>query len=83
MHCGGKAVAVVQDISPSVTAVHHLEWKRHLLHKSLFNDKVIALHIVTFICTVMHLQTGDSEDGRHHLQASNWRQWGRQGGTGN
>ena len=59
MHCGGKAVAVVQDISPSVTAVHHLEWKRHLLHKSLFNDKVIALHIVTFMCTVMHLGSAD------------------------
>ena len=25
MHCGGKAVAVVQDISPSVTKVHLLE----------------------------------------------------------
>ena len=42
---------------------------------SLFNDKVNALHIVTFICTVMHFWSADWRQpppvttGWHHLQA--------------
>ena len=55
MQCGGKATAlkVLQDSPPSSKPPA----SKHLLHES--NYKVIALHIVMFIYTVMHLRSAE------------------------